>query len=135
MTTIPIDAGDVNPPSEVDAETRPSRLATAVAIAVLCRDNGLNYPSDVSFSAEYPQLLDVRLDDPADVAPWALVFGVEVQPVRGSGNWTHHTAEGRWQGYRLTVVCLVERAEPAPPVDAGTSALIDSLAADTAVSE
>ena len=105
---------------------RPSRLQAMVALAVLCRDNGIDWPEEVRFSEKYPDYLYIGLTAVADLHRMTVVLALEIEPTQQSEEHVHHRALGNWMGYRTRLLCLVPKVAP---IDEATSATIDDLAA------
>lgn len=130
MTTVTETAGVAVATAD---ETRPTRLATAVQLAVLCRDNNLDWPRKMFFSDDYPDQLHLYTSTVTQMWALANVMGASVQPTTRTtgtdGEYAHHHASGIWLGFRVSVTCLETLPADPAPVDAATSAAIDALVA------
>lgn len=114
-------------------ETRPTRLATAVQLAVLCRDNNLDWPRKIFFSDDYPDQLHLYTSTVTQMLALASAMGAKVRPTSRTtgtdGEYLHHHASGVWLGFHVSVTCLETLPAATAPVDAATSAAIDDLVA------
>ena len=109
---------------------RPSRLQVIVALAVLCRDNGIEWPRDVQFSDDYPDGLWIKTSSLANLTALTDAMGRR-RPTETSATdeHIHSNARADWSGFKVYLLHLGPLPVVPAPVDGATSAAIDDLVA------
>lgn len=116
-------------PTERHDDKTVSRLTTIVALAVLCRDNGIDWPRDVEFSDDYPDGLWIKTSSLPNFEALVEAMGARRPEISATDQNTHYNARANWSGFKVYLLHLAPLPVVTPPVDAETSAAIDDLAA------